>query len=151
MGPIPERWAPYLLSVLRIIVAFLYLAHGTQKLIGYPSTTGTPVPLMSLLGLASVIETVGGILMLLGLFTRPVGFILAGEMAVAYFKSHAPQGFWPLLNRGQRPGPAGSGLAGAPAASRAHASRDQYASRHRGPLNGLKSNPRSEPATPNTA
>jgi putative oxidoreductase len=101
MGPIPERWAPYLLSVLRIIVAFLYLAHGTQKLIGYPSTTGTPVPLMSLLGLASVIETVGGILMLLGLFTRPVGFILAGEMAVAYFKSHAPQGFWPLLNRGE--------------------------------------------------
>jgi putative oxidoreductase len=104
-GPIPARWAPYLLSVLRIVVAFLYIAHGTQKLFGFPmgEPPRPPVPLMSLLGAASVIETFGGLLMLLGLFTQPVAFILAGEMAFAYFISHAPRGFWPLLNRGEPP------------------------------------------------
>jgi putative oxidoreductase len=103
-GPIPSRWAPYLLSVLRIVVAFLFIAHGTQKLIGWPALEPRPgVPLMSLLGAASVIETFGGALMLLGLFTQPVAFILAGEMAAAYFISHAPRGFWPLLNRGEPP------------------------------------------------
>ena len=101
-GPIPSRWAPYLLSVLRIVVAFLYIAHGTQKLLGFPSLEPRPpVPLGSLLGAAAVIETVGGLLLLLGLFTRPVAFIVAGEMAAAYFISHAPRGFWPLLNRGE--------------------------------------------------
>ena len=101
-GPIPARWAPYLLSVLRIVVAFLYIAHGTQKLIGFPSAEPRAgVALLSLLGLAAVIETIGGILMLLGLFTRPVAFVLAGEMAAAYFLSHAPRGFWPLVNRGE--------------------------------------------------
>jgi putative oxidoreductase len=101
-GPIPARWAPYLLSVLRIVVAFLYIAHGTQKLFGFPSAElRAPVPLLSLLGLASVIETFGGVLLLLGLFTRPVAFILAGEMATAYFISHVPRGFWPLVNRGE--------------------------------------------------
>src|SRR6266704_2265435 len=103
-GPIPSRWAPYLLSVLRIVVAFLFIAHGAQKLIGWPSLEPRPgVPLMSLLGAASVIETFGGLLMLLGLFTQPIAFILAGEMAAAYFISHAPRGFWPLLNRGEPP------------------------------------------------
>jgi putative oxidoreductase len=101
-GPIPARWAPYLHSALRIVVAFLYIAHGTQKLFGVPSAEPRAgVALLSLLGLASVIEIVGGTLMLLGLFTRPVAFVLAGEMAAAYFMVHAPQSGWPLVNRGE--------------------------------------------------
>jgi putative oxidoreductase len=101
-GPNPARWAPYLQSVLRIVVAFLYLAHGTQKLLGFPAAEPRPgVPLVSLLGAASVIEIVGGTLLLLGLFTRPVAFVASGELAVAYFKAHAPRGFWPLLNGGE--------------------------------------------------
>ena len=101
-GPIPQRWAPYLQSVLRIVVAFLFIAHGTQKLFGFPSAEPrATVALMSLYGLAGVLETFGGLLMLLGLFTRPVAFILAGEMASAYFISHVPRGVWPLLNRGE--------------------------------------------------
>ena len=103
--PIPARWAPCLLSVLRIVVAFLFIAHGTQKLFGLPmgEAPRATVPLGSLVGVAGVLETVGGSMLLLGLLTRPVAFILAGEMAVAYFKVHAPQGFWPLLNRGESP------------------------------------------------
>src|SRR5688572_25684844 len=101
-GPIPARWSPYLQSVLRIVVAFLFIAHGTQKFFGFPAAEARAgVPLMSLLGLASMLEMVGGTLMLVGLFTRPVAFILAGEMAAAYFMSHAPRGFWPLVNRGE--------------------------------------------------
>src|SRR5262245_45778268 len=101
-GPIPASWAPYLRSILRIVVAFLFIAHGTQKLIGFPSAEARAgVPLISLLGLASTIEIIGGTLLLLGLFTRPIAFLLAGEMAVAYFTSHAPRGFWPLVNRGE--------------------------------------------------
>jgi putative oxidoreductase len=101
-GPIPARWAPYLLSVLRIVAAFLFIAHGLQKLIGFPSLEPRAgVALLSLLGLAAVIETFGGLLVLVGLFTRPVAFVLAGEMAAAYFISHVPRGFWPLVNRGE--------------------------------------------------
>ena len=101
-GPIPARWAPYLQSVLRIVVAFLFIAHGTQKFFGFPAAEArAAVPLMSQLGLASMLEMIGGTLMLVGLFTRPVAFILAGEMAVAYFMSHAPRGFWPLVNGGE--------------------------------------------------
>ena len=101
-GPIPQRWAPYLQSVLRIVVAFLFIAHGTQKLFGVPAAgPQATVALVSLYGLAGVLETFGGLLMLLGLFTRPVAFILAGEMATAYFMSHVPRGVWPLLNRGE--------------------------------------------------
>jgi putative oxidoreductase len=105
-GIIPARWAPYLLSVLRIVVAFLFIAHGTQKMFGVPGAADAPrMPFVlgSLIGIAAILETIGGTLMLLGLFTRPVAFLLAGEMAVAYFKVHAPQGFWPLLNRGESP------------------------------------------------
>jgi putative oxidoreductase len=100
MGSALNRWSPYVLSILRIITAFLYMVHGTQKLFGFPAPF--PVPHLPLLFLAGgMIETFGGLLLLLGLFTRPVAFILSGEMAVAYFKFHAPQGFWPLLNDGE--------------------------------------------------
>lgn len=95
-----NRWSPYLLSILRIIAAFMYMVHGTQKLFGFPAPF--PMPHLPPLFLAGgIIETFGGLLLLLGLFTRPVAFILSGEMAVAYFKFHAPQGFWPLLNHGE--------------------------------------------------
>lgn len=85
-GPIPARWAPFLLSVLRIVTAFLYIAHGTQKLVEFPAAEPRPgVPLASLLGLASGLEIIAGTLLLVGLFTRPVAFLLAGEMAVVLF------------------------------------------------------------------
>jgi len=99
-GPLPAHWAAYLQSVLRIVAAFLFLAHGSQKLFGVPGGE-TPVPIASLLGVAGVLETFGGLLLLAGLFTRPVAFLLAGQMACAYFLRHAPQGFWPLLNGGE--------------------------------------------------
>ena len=103
-GPIPPSWAARLLSTLRIVAAFLFMAHGTQKLFGWPASgPRETVELMSMFGLAGVLETFGGFLLLIGLFTRPVAFLLAGEMAVAYFKMHAPQGFWPLLNHGEVP------------------------------------------------
>jgi len=96
-------WAPYLLSLLRIVAAFLFMQFGTAKLFAFPAAImpgGGTAPVVSLVGLASILETFGGLLLLLGLFTRPVAFILAGEMAVAYFMGHAPQGFWPVLNQG---------------------------------------------------
>jgi putative oxidoreductase len=94
-------WAPRLLSVLRAVTGFLFLAHGTQKLLGFPAPRATPVEVWSLGGIAGVMELVGGALVLLGLFTRPVAFLLSGLMAAAYFIAHAPQGFWPLINRGE--------------------------------------------------
>jgi putative oxidoreductase len=101
-GPIPNRWSPYLLSVLRIVAALTFISHGTQKLFAFPVLEPrNPVPLLSMLGLASILEIVGGSLMVLGLFTRPVAFVLAGEMAFAYFTVHAPRSFWPLLNGGE--------------------------------------------------
>ena len=103
-GPIPPRWAPRLLSVLRIVAALLFMAHGTQKLFAWPVDEPRSVaPLLSMMGLAGVLEVFGGALLLLGLFTRPVAFLLAGEMAVAYFMAHAPRGFWPILNGGELP------------------------------------------------
>ena len=92
---------PYLLSVLRIVAAFVYLAHGTQKLFGFPGHPfHAPVLAATMMGAAGIIETIGGALMLLGLFTRPVEF-LSGQMAVAYFTQHAPHGFWPIVNGGE--------------------------------------------------
>lgn len=94
-------WAPRLLSVLRIMAALLLMEHGLMKLFHFPAPQpGVPDPLPTLLLVAAVIEVVGGILLVLGLFTRPVAFICSGEMAVAYFIGHAPQGFWPALNMG---------------------------------------------------
>ncbi|MDT4898651.1 MAG: putative oxidoreductase [Acidobacteriota bacterium] len=96
-------WSPRLLSVLRIVVALLFMQHGSQKLFNVPpGPPGLfPAPLMSLFGLAGILELVGGLFILLGLFTRPVAFLLSGEMAVAYFMNHAPKGFWPVLNGGE--------------------------------------------------
>jgi putative oxidoreductase len=88
--------------MLRIVAAPLFIAHGTQKLFAFPVAEPRPVvELMSQMGLAGVLEVVGGSLLLLGLFTRPVAFILAGEMAVAYSLAHAPRSFWPILNGGE--------------------------------------------------
>jgi putative oxidoreductase len=97
------RFAPYLLSVLRIISGFLIMQHGAQKLFGYPAgpTPSPTPPLMSMMGFVGVLEFVGGLLLLVGLFTRPVAFILSGLLAVAYFMAHAPGGFWPVLNKGE--------------------------------------------------
>jgi len=102
LKPLPSFWAPRLRSLLRIVAALLFMQHGSQKLLAVPSSQPLdPVPLFSLMGLAGVLELFGGLLLLVGLFTRTVAFVLAGEMAVAYFLRHAPQGFWPLLNRGE--------------------------------------------------
>ncbi|MGH8337850.1 MAG: DoxX family protein [Gammaproteobacteria bacterium] len=94
-----DAWSPRLLSVLRIIVGFLYMQHGTSKLFHYPVSMGH-VHLFSFIGRAGVLETFGGALVLLGLFTRPAAFILSGEMAVAYFMVSAPRGFFPIANGG---------------------------------------------------
>ena len=103
-GPIPASWGGGLLSLLRIVAALVLMAHGTQKLFGWPAAEPQPtVELVSLMGLAGVLETFGGLLLVLGLFTRPVAFVLAGEMAAAYFMAHAPHGFWPILNHGEVP------------------------------------------------
>ena len=92
-------WRPYLLSILRIMTALLFLEHATQKLFGFPPSQFSP-PLFSLFGLAGAIELVGSMLLIAGLFTRPVAFILSGEMAVAYFMVAAPHSFFPIVNHG---------------------------------------------------
>ena len=88
--------------MLRIVVAALYMQHGMAKHLRVPHVAMfDDVQLLSLLGLAGVLELVGGLLVLVGLFTRPAAFLLSGEMAVAYFMAHAPEGQWPLLNEGE--------------------------------------------------
>jgi putative oxidoreductase len=103
--PIKERvsvWSPYLLSVLRIVVAVLFIEHGSMKLLGLPpSSQMAHVTLFSLVGISGVLELIGGLFLLAGLFTRPVAFILSGEMAFAYFVAHAPKSFFPALNMGE--------------------------------------------------
>jgi putative oxidoreductase len=86
-------------ALLRIVAAFLFLCHGAQKLFGVLG--GNQAQLMSLMGLAGVIELVGGLLIMLGLFTGYAAFVCSGLMAVAYFMAHAPQGFWPIQNKGE--------------------------------------------------
>jgi putative oxidoreductase len=94
-------WSPRMLSVLRIITGLLFLEHGTQKLLGFPPSEHAAPALLSLIGVQGILELVGGFLILVGLLTRPVAFILAGDMAVAYFMAHAPKGFFPSINGGQ--------------------------------------------------
>jgi putative oxidoreductase len=98
--PCRGKFSNCFLSVLRIVIAILFMEHGGQKLFNYPPGHGT-FPLNSLLGIAGAIELFGGAFVLLGLFTRPAAFILCGEMAVAYFKVHARGGFWPAHNGGE--------------------------------------------------
>ena len=93
-------WAPRLLSILRIVVALIFMEHGTQKLLGFPISERAAPELLSLSGIAGILELVGGALLVLGLFTRPVAFILSGEMAVAYWLAHAPDSFFPVNNGG---------------------------------------------------
>lgn len=103
---VTRRWrdaTPRLLSVLRIIAAFLFIEYGTAKLFGWPHAlmpNGATAKVASLVWVAGILESFGGAL-LLGLFTRPLAFLVAGEMAVAYFKSHAGNGFWPVFNQGE--------------------------------------------------
>ena len=97
-----EQLAGWALSLLRIVAALLFIEHGTQKYLGFP----VPFPMgeihaASLLGVAGLIELVGGTLVLLGLFTRPVALLLSGEMAIAYFMMHMPQNFYPIANGGE--------------------------------------------------
>jgi putative oxidoreductase len=99
---LPAAWAPRLLSLLRIVSALIFLEHGTQKLLGFPPMAegmSQPPPL-SLLWIGGILEALGGALLLIGLFSRPVAFVLAGEMAVAYWMFHAPRGLFPVLNDG---------------------------------------------------
>lgn len=99
-----SKWEPRLRSLLRVLAGFAFSLHGFQKLFGMfggMGGQGGNADLFSLMGMAGVLETFGGILILLGLFTRPVAFLLSGQMAVAYFMVHAPKGFWPIQNGGE--------------------------------------------------
>jgi putative oxidoreductase len=96
-----DRYAPVALAVLRIVTALIFMEHGTQKLFGFPAPPegGLP-PIGSLVWFGAILEAVGGLLILIGFLTRPVAFVLAGEMAVAYWLFHAPRSFFPALNGG---------------------------------------------------
>lgn len=94
-------WSPRLLSVLRIMAALLFMEHGLMKIFGFPAPQpGVPDPLPMILVVAAWLEIVGGALLALGLFTRPVAFVVSGEMAAAYFMAHFPKSFFPALNGG---------------------------------------------------
>ncbi len=97
----PSTWSPYLLSVLRIVAALLFFEHGTQKLFGFPPGQPYTGFQLSMLGVAGMLEVAGGLLLILGLFTRPAAFILCGEMAVAYFRVHNRINIYPILNMGE--------------------------------------------------
>ena len=94
------EWTPRMLSILRIVTALLFIEHGTGKLLGFPPGSNAGPALFSLIWVQGVIEFAGGVVLAVGVFTRPVAFILAGDMAVAYFMAHAPRSFYPLLNGG---------------------------------------------------
>jgi putative oxidoreductase len=96
---IPGHLAPHVYSLFRIVAGFLYMAHGLQKVFGLFG--GTPPPLLSLAGAAGLIETGAGLLIVLGLFTRPAAFLASGQMAAAFFLSHFPRAFWPIENGGE--------------------------------------------------
>jgi putative oxidoreductase len=99
-----STWAPQFLSLLRIFTAAIFITSGTSKLFAFPSgmpPDGGTAPPMTQIWIGGVLELVGGVLLLVGLFTRPTAFILSGMMAVAYFQFHAPGGFWPTMNGGE--------------------------------------------------
>jgi putative oxidoreductase len=96
-------WGPQVQSVVRIVAALLFILPGTMKLFAFPAgipPAGGTAPFPSQIWIGGALEVVGGALLLVGLFTRPVAFLVSGEMAVAYFQFHAPGGFWPVLNGG---------------------------------------------------
>ena len=95
-----SAYRPQALAALRIMTALLFIEHGTQKFFDFPPAAQPFGDLMNLIGVAGVLEVAGGLLILIGLFTRPVAFVLCGFMAVAYFMAHAPQSFFPINNRG---------------------------------------------------
>jgi putative oxidoreductase len=95
-------WGPRVLSILRIVAGLILLQYGLAKLLGWPAVKMFEnLPWLSLFGIAGMFELIGGALLVLGLFTRPVAFVLSGEMAAAYFIEHFPRGFFPLLNHGE--------------------------------------------------
>ena len=95
------EWAPRVRSILRIMTGLLILEHGTSKLLGFPLSDMTGLSVTTLFGAAGVFELIGGVLITIGLFTRPAAFILSGVCAVAYWSTHAPKGFFPFLNGGE--------------------------------------------------
>ena len=102
-GPSRSPWTGRMLSILRIVAGLVFISVGTMKLFGFPPAPPPGLPqfgLLSLLGIAGILDTFGGLLILIGLFTRPVAFVLAGEMAVAYFQGHFPFSIWPTTNMG---------------------------------------------------
>jgi len=96
-----KPYSDQLLSVLRIMSGLLFLQHGTTKYLSFPVTKMSGASPMTMSGAAGLIELVGGVLLVIGLFTRPVAFILSGTMAVAYFYAHHPRGFFPIINAGE--------------------------------------------------
>jgi putative oxidoreductase len=99
---IPERYAPQVYALFRIVVGFLFMFHGAQKILGlFGGMGGSTAPMMSMPWIAGMIELVGGILVMIGLLTRIAAFICSGEMAAAYFMVHQPQGLWPVQNQGE--------------------------------------------------
>ncbi len=101
-GIIPASWSGHLHAALRIMTGLLFLEHGTSKYFNFPATEyfANGVDVFSLMGLAGALEIIGGLLIIIGLFTRITAFVLAGFMAAAYFMAHAPQSFFPMLNQG---------------------------------------------------
>jgi len=97
-SPLEAVWSPRLLSILRIVSALIFMAHGTQKILGFPA--GASPEMFSLSWIAGMLELFGGALLVLGLFVRPVAFVLSGLMACAYWIAHAPKSFFPVLNGG---------------------------------------------------
>lgn len=93
--------ASKILSGLRIVSGLMFMQHGTQKIFGFPAEAMMPFDIASQMGIGGVLELVGGALIVLGLFTRPVAILLSGMMAVAYFQFHAPGGLYPLVNKGE--------------------------------------------------
>jgi putative oxidoreductase len=101
MNETMAAWAPRALNVLRIMTGLMIIEHGLAKYLGFPAVPALAnVQLLSMPGIGGVIELIGGALLILGLLTQPVAFILSGEMAVAYFMVHAPRSFYPLINGG---------------------------------------------------
>ena len=95
-------WRTRMLSILRIVAGLMFVSFGTMKIFGYPPSPMPmpPIPLMSQMGIGGMLEIIGGLAIVLGIFTRPVAFVLAGEMAVAYFQFHFPQSFFPTTSNG---------------------------------------------------